>query len=205
MLARAPRDEDEFRMLAPQLGTVHIYRQGALASTLRELVHLKEPWVEGMRAWVQNKLAVNQRLVDQWTEPDPAAKSRSELFKRSRILWGSKLPDTLGKLEELIAGPFCVGEELCPADYTLGSWLERVVHASGGKVAADGLRAIEHKVGGGFRVGGKIWRWWEEMLGRPGFARTFGVLPPGDGIEAGFDVFERRIQQLTDCVTSSNI
>ncbi|KZO96278.1 hypothetical protein CALVIDRAFT_537453 [Calocera viscosa TUFC12733] len=205
-IARAPRSEDEFRHIGLKLGVVHIYRQDALESTLRELAGVQAPWAEEMRRWVQKKIVQNQSLIQLWTEPNADATSRVELFKRSRILWGVRLPDTLRRVEELMVGPFCLGEELCAVDYTLGAWLERMVYAAGYRVAAHGLEAVEQKVGGGFKVGPKVRTLWETMRVRPSFELTFGVttrLP--EGVEGGLDAVERQLQQLSDGMISSNM
>ncbi|KZO96279.1 hypothetical protein CALVIDRAFT_537454 [Calocera viscosa TUFC12733] len=131
-----------------------------------------------LRTFLESKSAANMINLDIWSRGS-ASPHAAEFMQSSKTLWELSLPDTLKKLDGLIVGPFCLGDQLSVADLHLAAWLARVVSVCGGSATPEDLAKVEEKIGKpGFKLGEKVKGFWAVMIVRPSFKTVYpgGVL-----------------------------
>ena len=137
--------------------------------------------------FLEEKAAANDTL---WTvyNGDAEADRIKAFHSASRNAWEEEIPNTLDKFEELIAGPFALGDQvvsrLCSdkrstmlsseqslADLHVIAWFTRLVAVSGGSADASGLSALEARLGGR-KIGPKMQALWAEWVTRLSFQKV---------------------------------
>lgn len=70
-----------------------------------------------------------------------------QFFDISLKTWTERLPETFGKLEEMIEEPYFLGDQISLADLHVITWLTRLVSIADGSPTKEGLSALEAKMG----------------------------------------------------------
>ncbi|KZT57096.1 hypothetical protein CALCODRAFT_483453 [Calocera cornea HHB12733] len=174
-LKRSARVPAEITQGAKVIVPLFEARQRVLDASLAEQ---PEGMSSKLRTFLEGKSAQNKIMLDIWSR-GAASPAAAEFMESSKTLWELALPDTLKKLNELIVGPFCLGDQLSVADLHVAAWLARVVSVCGGSAKPEDLAKVEEKIGlPGFKIGEKIKTYWAAMIVRPSFKTVYpgGVL-----------------------------
>ncbi|WVN86820.1 uncharacterized protein L203_101993 [Cryptococcus depauperatus CBS 7841] len=119
--------------------------------------------------FLEEKLKVNEEVWEIYN--GTAGQEKEEQFYQvSNKAWSENLPGVLEKLEEMIEGPFTMGDQLSLADLHAISWLARIISIAGGKPVADGIDAISTKTGKPIEP--KLKKFWESWLERESFQKV---------------------------------
>ncbi|EJT97784.1 hypothetical protein DACRYDRAFT_84120 [Dacryopinax primogenitus] len=150
-------------------------RQEAIEASLSEQ---PEGVTSKLRTFLEGRSESNKVSLDIWSKGAESVHAK-EFMESSKTLWEVTLPDTFKKLDELIIGPFCLGDQLSVADLHLAAWLARAVSVCGGTAKAEDVEKVEEKIGlQEFKIGQKVKMFWAAMIVRPSFKAVYpgGVL-----------------------------
>jgi len=121
---------------------------------------------------------------------EDAQQKRADYFCESRDAWEVKLREMISLVDNQLAGPLCLGDQLCLADLHLVSWLVWVITLAFGSHDNTGDEAIsllESHIGDGFmlpkvfKVQGetreaqsKLAAFWDTMKARRSWQKVYG-------------------------------
>jgi len=81
------------------------------------------------------------------------------------------VPNVVKKLEEIIKGPYALGDQVSLADFHVIAWLARLVKISGGDRSASAISKLEGEMG--ITVGPKVKAFWAAWVERPSFKKIY--------------------------------
>ncbi|ODO06807.1 hypothetical protein I350_04167 [Cryptococcus amylolentus CBS 6273] len=119
--------------------------------------------------FLEEKLRTNEEVWKIY-HGESASETLDQFYEVSQKAWRERLPEAFSQLENLIKGPYVLGDHLSLADLHAISWLTRIVSIAGGFPDANGLDSIERKTGA--NLGEKTKKFWDLWIERESFKQV---------------------------------
>ncbi|ODO00843.1 hypothetical protein L198_03170 [Cryptococcus wingfieldii CBS 7118] len=119
--------------------------------------------------FLEEKLRTNEEVWKIY-HGESASETLDLFYEVSQKAWKERLPEAFSQLENLIKGPYVLGDHLSLADLHAVSWMTRIVSIAGGLPDANGLDSIERKTGA--NLGEKTKKFWELWIERESFKQV---------------------------------